>query len=1392
MHTNTSLQSQPERKPRPDINYNQDAKASGAQIHQNVLQVPREPSPARSVASSTASVIPDNTFVQPPPDYKPEFPWKRVGAFIDKSNPPPFEELVEISASKNASKLAKYISERYYADLYWNCSLVVGMCFFSWFLSSSGFGFLSVLIVAIFGFSIYRHEFRRFNVNIRDDMQRVYAADHLEQKLESMHWLNNFLSKFWVIYMPALSDMVIQSTNEILKSVEPPPPINKLSLDHSTLGSKAPKVDSIKSFTKLGADLYQMDWALNFTPNDTNDMTANELKEKIAPKIALGIRVGKGFVGASLPILVEDMSFEGLLRIKLKIGDTFPHIDVVSICFLEQPKIDYALKPVGGNTFGIDIMSLIPGLSSFVNGLIHSNLAPMMYAPNSLDIDVNDIVESTLPSAIGVLAVKIRGAEYLSDSENVINPYVEFNIESGNPMDNFKTDIKANTSVPVFNEVKHMLITNLQSRMKFQLMNLGKSGESKEIAEAFFELQDLLQSHDMKMIETKLTQNNRNVGKLVYDLVWFPVLKSDEEQDSGDLLKVPESDTGILEFNLISGRDLDNTKSLIGKLSSYAELYIDNELIITSRLAKGTNNPEFKCKLEKLIISKASTSFKILIKDISSFGETTIAQYESTSLAEILLISTKKTHRLDFTTGKGSFIFSSVWKPLPSISLHDDVTFVPPVGVLRVHIVNASNLPNLETLGTIDPYVQILSGGILKSESAVVKNSLNPKFDDVFYISMASKNEKVKLRVMDVESGDKDREVGSVSVDLKDILNDSDNQNKKFKFEGQLSRNGKPTGTINYVLSYYPLLPLYSHREVQNIIAKQQDDNQVDDLEELEEQAKFLEDFKKHPDAYEWVEEDNQLEEDLASQGKIMMSVEDATKNKSGVLGLNLIRGSSKNKTCYVEALIDDRAYPDFISRKCVNGKFSAHSGDAFIRDLPNSIVTFRLTKTQHVKSNEQVISMTSEPFKVMDLLEKGYDQPMKIDIGGSIIDFMFEFIPSEIGMSAHDSVTDTGLMSIKLLRGIDLPAADSNGFSDPFAILKSNDAEVFRSKTVKKTLNPEWNETTQAVIKSRERTKFTIEVYDWDMAGKNDYLGAAVFDLQEMDLNKVQVWKLPLDTNKGSIIEIETKFSPGYIRPGLGVMTNDSMLGLPGAVGVVGELGALGIGAAANVGAMGVGAAANVGALGVGAAANVGALGLGAATDVTGGALNVAGSAVHGVTGGAGGLLKRLNGSKRTSTSSFRPMPPSPGHQHSKSSSVGNTTSRSSMDVSSVHTDTFNGMGVLAGRMSINKMDSVSESSGSYHLRVDMVSASKKHKTIHRTKAVKLADGELQWNEQVALRCDPQGSLVFEVREHHLLGKDKVVAQAMLNLADIVGLKDDYILKTSAGNLHLNFNYGA
>lgn len=101
-----------------------------------------------------------------------------------------------------------------------------------------------------------------------------------------------------------------------------------------------------------------MDMVASFVPNDTTGMTKEQMEKKENPKVVLNIRLGKGFVGTALSVLVEDMSFKGRIRLKLEFMSKSPHVRVIDVCFMEKPQFDYVLKPIGGETFGFDVNSV--------------------------------------------------------------------------------------------------------------------------------------------------------------------------------------------------------------------------------------------------------------------------------------------------------------------------------------------------------------------------------------------------------------------------------------------------------------------------------------------------------------------------------------------------------------------------------------------------------------------------------------------------------------------------------------------------------------------------------------------------------------------------------------------------------------------------------------------------------------------------------------------------------------------------------------------------------------------------------------------------------------------------------------------------------------------------
>lgn len=45
-------------------------------------------------------------------------------------------------------------------------------------------------------------------------------------------------------------------------------------------------------------------------------------------KIVLEVRVGKGIASKGIPIIVQDMAFEGTMKVKMKLQINFPHVRI--------------------------------------------------------------------------------------------------------------------------------------------------------------------------------------------------------------------------------------------------------------------------------------------------------------------------------------------------------------------------------------------------------------------------------------------------------------------------------------------------------------------------------------------------------------------------------------------------------------------------------------------------------------------------------------------------------------------------------------------------------------------------------------------------------------------------------------------------------------------------------------------------------------------------------------------------------------------------------------------------------------------------------------------------------------------------------------------------------
>jgi len=106
------------------------------------------------------------------------------------------------------------------------------------------------------------------------------------------------------------------------------------------------------------------------------------------------------------------------------------------------------------------------------------------------------------------------------------------------------------------------------------------------------------------------------------------------------------------------------------------------------------------------------------------------------------------------------------------------------------------------------------------------------------------------------------------------------------------------------------------------------------------------------------------------------------------------------------------------------------------------------------------------------------------------------------------------GSMRIELQRAVGLKAADSNGLSDPYAVLYFL-GKKHTSKVVPKTLNPQWDQSFEFVGTLRELTSEAclLEVFDKDRFTRDESLGKKTIDLACMRSRHEQELEIALPT---------------------------------------------------------------------------------------------------------------------------------------------------------------------------------------------------------------------------------------------------------------------------------------
>ncbi|CCF59812.1 hypothetical protein KAFR_0I00310 [Kazachstania africana CBS 2517] len=1335
------------------------------------------------------------------------FPWRNVGKFHASGKGTP--------QGVDSKVIKAYIMETFYNDWYYNIAIVLGTCFFSWLFAYMGFSWWSLGFIFLATSSVYSTEYRRFNRNIRDDLKRITVEETLSGRLETTQWLNSFLSKFWVIYMPVLSQQVKDIANPILAGVAPGYGIDALSLDEFTLGTKAPSIRGIKSYTKTGKDTVEMDWSFAFTPNDVSDMTPTEAAQKINPKVALGVTLGKSFVSKKLPVLVEDMNVAGIMRITLKFGKIFPNIKIVQIQLLEPPLLEFALKPIGGDTLGLDVMSFLPGLKSFVKTMVDSVAGPMLYAPNHFDVDVEEIMAAQSNDAIGVLVVTVTSAKGLKDSNfitNTVDPYVVLKPEKPLPGDEneIRTAIKSNIKDPTWNETKYILLPTLDQKLQMSCYDFNDVRKDTLIGTHEFDLRALYQNPAIENSSSELVVGSKSKGLLNYSLHWFSVIEKpssteEMEQEEEEEEEAVSATAGIAKLTIQKVKYLDVSSSLTGNLSPCGELYIDGKLVKTLRTLRRINEPSWGETIETLIKSKSNSKLTLKIFDDRINGKYLLTEYSS-NIEDLMGAADLGQEYVKGSSG-GEIYFTAQWKPVELTgAFAAKGSANDPLGCIKLHVKDALVKSSLSGFGDIDPYFEVSLNRHVRYKSRHFSENKNPIFDELVYIPITSENQLFSVALYDYQSVGSDRFIGQYQVPVSQLIEKDQKSGQyrcKEEFDNTMRRmnlrdegNRGTSDTMNLAVSFIPTIKVYSAEELSAVEAQEKDLQEKRDQFEKK-QADLRQKMHDNPSDWEVAEVNDPFEEEEKElHSKTKMSLDELVSYNSGILTLQVLNGHLSRTSTYLHILVDNIPYPEFTSSKYKGGKLAGESSGIFIRDLKHSMLLFRVSKERFPKEENDVIS---EHFiSTLGLLQKGYDKPTEVDFQGSKVLVQFLYNPSPVRLSAAETVQDTGILSLNIQSARGLLSADRNGKSDPFVTVYVNGKKEHKTKTIKKTLDPVWNEKAKLKIPSKTRSAITLNVFDWDRAGENDFLGKVALDIIQMKPSTTYDWEIPLDTQ--GTIKVQATFEPQYLRPTI-ELQEKSLSDAP--------LRALG-----NVSGAGMNAASSVAGI------------AGAGVGVASGGLKKGGNLLKSLGGGSKSKQNVISNS-RSSGENSRRLPLSSSKRKGRTSAdydasipdnsyaqvnQNGVAQRSSIDNQPQVDD--GGYSIAGVQEIVNKRSRASSfartlsPNSTYEGTLTIIAAEHiaknvqfkvslaqngKIKSVYKTANHRAQEnGIVTVNETCAFKASPEANLVIGAISRHTLGKDRDVGIAQILLNDPqIHVEENMAVKLAEGRIIVKVNYG-
>ncbi|KAI4873280.1 hypothetical protein NFI96_005800 [Prochilodus magdalenae] len=239
----------------------------------------------------------------------------------------------------------------------------------------------------------------------------------------------------------------------------------------------------------------------------------------------------------------------------------------------------------------------------------------------------------------------------------------------------------------------------------------------------------------------------------------------------------------------------------------------------------------------------------------------------------------------------------------------------------------------------------------------------------------------------------------------------------------------------------------------------------------------------------------------------VSIKVASEWKHKEGVSNKVASDGKYKDGVSVKEAILKSQSFRflRFQSELSIESR-SGLEGPRAVGNKPNSSPKGQTPdESRRTDANSSVSDLANSVTSDMLMLSPGSEEE---EHEGPVCEKLGR-IQFSVGYSFQDST-----LTVKILKGQDLPAKDFSGTSDPFVkiYLLPDKKHKLETKVKRKNLNPHWNETFLfegfPYEKVVQRTLY-LQVLDYDRFSRNDPIGEVSIPLNKIDLANMQTfWK--------------------------------------------------------------------------------------------------------------------------------------------------------------------------------------------------------------------------------------------------------------------------------------------